>query len=279
MTDTPAAPAVPNFIYGTAWKEDRTAALVELAIRTGFRAIDSANQRKHYLEAGVGEALAALYEQAVVTRAELFLQTKFTYQAGQDERLPYNPNASLTAQVEQSLAGSLDHLRTDRVDSFLLHGPISGYGWTAQDTEVWNAMVEQRNAGRTRLLGVSNVSLHHLEQMSQSHDEAPSFVQNRCYARRGWDRDVRLFCAEHNIIYQGFSLLTANAEVARHPLVHKLAAQYDVTPAQILFNFAAAVGMLPLTGTTSAQHMQQDLASETFELTSQEVDALESLAG
>src|SRR5882724_10238014 len=98
---------VPNFLYGTAWKEDRTAALTELALRSGFRGIDTANQRKHYFEAGVGQALAAAYRAGVVTRADLFLQTKFTYQDGQDHRLPYDPAANLSTQVSQSMASSL----------------------------------------------------------------------------------------------------------------------------------------------------------------------------
>src|ERR1700741_4906113 len=119
--------ALPDFLYGTAWKEDRTAAVTELALRTGFRGIDTANQRRHYFEAGVGEALAAAYRAGIVTRADLFLQTKFTYQRGQDHRLPYDPAAPLAAQVAQSLASSLEHLGTDYVDSFVLHGPSSGH--------------------------------------------------------------------------------------------------------------------------------------------------------
>ncbi|MCU1298798.1 MAG: aldo/keto reductase [Acidobacteriaceae bacterium] len=79
-------------------------------------------------------------------------------------------------------------------------------------------MIKERDAGRTRLLGVSNVSLRHLKQMASAHDESPAFVQNRCYARLGWDRDMRLFCKEREITYQGFSLLTANVEVLQHPL-------------------------------------------------------------
>src|SRR5882762_994296 len=101
--------AVPDFIYGTAWKEGQTAALTELALRAGFRGIDTANQRKHYFEAGVGEGLAAAYQAGVVTRADLFLQTKFTYQRGQDYRLPFDPAASFTKQVAQSLSSSLEH--------------------------------------------------------------------------------------------------------------------------------------------------------------------------
>ncbi len=169
----PADPSlVPNFLYGTAWKEDRTAALTETAIRAGFRGIDTANQRKHYFEAAVGEGLAAAYRAGIATRDDLFLQTKFTYQRGQDHRLPYDPDASLSVQVVQSLASSLEHLGTDHVDSFLLHGP-SDHDWTDDDAEVWETMRKERDAGRTRLIGVSNVSLQHLVQLESIHIEPP----------------------------------------------------------------------------------------------------------
>ena len=130
--------AVPDFLYGTAWKEDRTLVLTEQAIRAGFRGIDTANQRRHYFEAGVGEALATAYRAGVVSRKDLFLQTKFTYQGGQDHRLPYDPAASLAMQVAQSMVSSLGHLGTEYVDSYVLHGPssatngpkqIAKFGW------------------------------------------------------------------------------------------------------------------------------------------------------
>ncbi len=271
--------AQPDFLYGTAWKEDRTAALTELAIRSGFRAIDTANQRRHYFEAAVGQGLAAAYAAGMVTRADLFLQTKFTYQAGQDHRLPYDPAATLSLQVAQSMASSLEHLGTDHVDSFVLHGPASHSHWTIDDFETWQAMIKERDAGRTRLLGVSNISLAQLQQMARAHAEPPAFVQNRCYASRGWDREVRTFCRERNIIYQGFSLLTANKQVLGHPSVAALAAQKNATPAQIVFAFARQVGMLPLTGTSSADHMRQDLESRSLELPPDALNAIEAIAG
>jgi diketogulonate reductase-like aldo/keto reductase len=68
---------VPRFFYGTAWKEDQTQRLTELALKNGFRGIDTANQRRHYHEAGVGAAIAATLASGLVKRADLFLQTKF----------------------------------------------------------------------------------------------------------------------------------------------------------------------------------------------------------
>ncbi len=271
-------PAVPSFLYGTAWKEERTAALTELAIRTGFRGIDTANQRRHYFESAVGEGLAAAYREGVVTRSDLFLQTKFTYQRGQDHRLPYDPAAPLAVQVRQSLTSSLEHLGTSYVDSFVLHGPSSAQ-WTVADAEVWAAMRQERDAGRTRLLGVSNVSVQHLEQIKASKDELPAFVQNRCFARFGWDREVRAFCKEHSIVYQGFSLLTANPEVLGHPPFANLARSLNATPQQVVFSFARTIGILPLTGTSSSEHMRQDLAALDLTLPASVLDAIESMAG
>jgi len=278
MPNNPSV-SIPNFIYGTAWKEERTPALVKLALRAGFRGVDTANQRRHYFEGGVGQGLDAAYRDGIVTRSDLFLQTKFTYRPGQDHRLPYDSTASLSIQVAQSMASSLEHLGTDYVDSYVLHGPASNYGWSDADIEVWEAMKKERDAGRARLLGVSNVSLRHLEQMEGARSELPAFVQNRCYARQGWDRDVRSFCRERGIIYQGFSLLTANLESLHHDYIATLAMQAEATPAQIVFAFARAIGMLPLTGTSSEQHMKQDLASSALELPPDAVRMIEQLAG
>jgi diketogulonate reductase-like aldo/keto reductase len=271
--------SIPDFLYGTAWKEDRTPFLTELALRRGFRGIDTANQRRHYFEAGVGQGLAAAYAAEIAARSDLFLQTKFTYQNGQDHRLPYDPAAGFSVQVTQSLSSSLEHLRADYVDSYVLHGPSSNFGWSRADGEVWEAMCKERDAGRARFLGVSNISLRHLEQMIAAHTVAPAFVQNRCFARLGWDRDVRAFCRERKIIYQGFSLLTANLEVLHDPRLMDLAARANATPAQVVFSFARAVGILPLTGTSDGEHMTQDLASRDLVLAPEAVRTIESLAG
>jgi len=270
---------IPDFLYGTAWKEEQTASLVEMALRAGFRAIDTANQRRHYFEAAVGEGLAAAYRDGVVKREDLFLQTKYTYQQGQDHRLPFDPAADLYIQVAQSLASSLEHLGTSYVDSFVLHGPASGRGWSTEDAEVWTAMVKEREAGRARVLGVSNVSYRHLEMMIAHHGEAPAFVQNRCFARNGWDRDIRAFCRSYQITYQGFSLLTANPEILHHPLVRNAAGASGATPAQVIFRVARGVGMVPMTGTSDPTHMRQDLDSLNLPLTEEIIHAIESLAG
>lgn len=265
---------VPTFLYGTAWKEDSTQHLVHQAIETGFCGIDTANQRKHYHEAGVGAALREVFA-AGRSRESLFIQTKFTYRRGQDHRLPYDPNAELAVQVAQSMDSSLVHLGMDYVDAYLLHGPsVGGQRLAEADWQVWRAMEALVDAGKTQLLGVSNVSLGQLKALVAGARIKPAFVQNRCYASRGWDAGVRACCREAGIVYQGFSLLTANRQVLQGQEVAAIAQRLGVTPAQVIFRFVMQVGMLPLTGTTDVEHMQQDLGVYDFELSYDDVAVL-----
>lgn len=263
---------VPAFIYGTAWKEGRTRALTAQALGVGFRGIDTANQRRHYCEAEVGAGVAS----AQVPRDELFLQTKFTYARGQDHRLPYDPAADVATQVAESMDSSLDHLGTRAVDSYLLHGPWGAHGIAREDRQAWGAMEELRRSGKARLLGISNVSCPQLVELWDG-GARPAFVQNRCYARTGWDREVRTFCRQHGILYQGFSLLTANVREIQSPALHGIAARVRRTPAQIVFAFALQVGMIPLTGTSSTAHMREDLASGEVPLSPEDVEAIERI--
>ena len=268
---------VPRFLYGTAWKEDQTQCLTELALEQGFRGIDTANQRRHYHETAVGQAVAAAVRHSIVTRDELFLQTKFTFRQGQDHRLPYDPQAPIPVQVEQSFASSLEHLGTERIDSYLLHGPTNRSALVEADWEAWRAMEAIHDSGRARLLGVSNVTLQQLQALFREARVRPRLVQNRCYAAKGWDRQVREFCAASGLVYQGFSLLTANQQALASPELAHIAKRYGRSVSQIVFRFALDIGMVPLTGTTDASHMRADLDVFNFRLEPEEVERIESL--
>lgn len=268
--------SIPSFMYGTAWKKDATTGLVLQAVEAGFTAIDTANQLIHYDEVRVGEALLQLATQGI-TRDKLFLQTKFTPINGQDHRLPYDPRANLTTQVQQSFASSLSHLHTDYLDSYVLHGPYSRRGLGAEDWEVWAAIEVLYDAGKTKMIGVSNVSADQLTLLCAKARHKPMIVQNRCYAALGWDKDVREICLTHGIIYQGFSLLTANSAIFAEPDLRGMAAKYQAGLAQIVFRFSQQIGMQPLTGTTNPQHMKEDLLCDKFTLTSDELALIETI--
>jgi diketogulonate reductase-like aldo/keto reductase len=268
---------IPSFMYGTAWKKEATTQLVKLAVALGFRAIDTANQLIHYQEALVGEALQALEKQGI-KRDTLFLQTKFTSVDGQDHRTPYDASADLTTQVRQSFDSSLSHLHTEYVDSYVLHGPHQRRGLGEADWEVWAAIENLYQSGKTKMIGISNVTAGQLTELCEHSNIKPMVVQNRCYAALGWDKEIREICQAHGIIYQGFSLLTANRKVLADPEIRTIAHRLDAGPAQIIFRFAMQIGMLPLTGTTSPQHMKEDLQAEQFALSTEEIQRIETIA-
>lgn len=270
--------AVPRFLYGTAWKEVATQRLTTLALEQGFRGIDTANQRRHYDELAVGRGVLAWLEKRGIRRSELFLQTKFTFRAGQDHRLPYDPKAPIAQQVEQSFASSLEHLATNSIDSYLLHGPSARNELARDDWEAWRAMEAIHDSRRVRWLGISNVSLQQLQQLCDDARVRPRFVQNRCYAITGWDQQVRAFCSENDIVYQGFSLLTANRAIFELAELAMIAERYSRNMAQIVFRFALDVGMICLTGTTDDKHMAMDLDVFSFRLKPDEIEQIEALA-
>lgn len=267
---------MPRIIYGTAWKHARTAILVEQAINQGFRGIDTACQPKHYHEAGVGEGIAAIISRGSITRAELYLQTKFTPLGGQDpEKVPYDSKASLSAQVAQSFQVSLKNLQTTYLDGLILHSPLTSY---QESLEVWRAMEKLINSGGVKHLGISNCyDVNMLEDLYQAAEVKPAIVQNRFYAKTGYDRAIRNFCQEHGMVYQSFWTLTANLDLLADDILQELSIQYNRTVVQVFFRYLTQIGIVPLTGTTSISHMQQDLAILDFELSPDECAAIEDL--
>ncbi|OFZ51763.1 MAG: hypothetical protein A2381_18455 [Bdellovibrionales bacterium RIFOXYB1_FULL_37_110] len=289
-----------NFIYGTAWKEELTKDCVINALKAGYLAIDTANQRKHYYEKGVGEALVFAQENFGINRKDIFLQTKFTYLNFQDDRLPYSKQARVTLQVQQSFESSLEHLQTNYIDSYLLHGPSNPDYFSESDWEAWSAMENLYNQNKVKYLGVANINHQQLVDLYQKSRVKPHFVQNRCYASIKWDNEIRRYCQKNNIVYQGFAILTGSKKylggVVLHPIdrtvpqlvldehsagaenihstIRKIIHQTGKSIPQIMYRFVQQLGVVPLTGTRSKDHMISNLQIGDLKLTLQQVNQI-----
>lgn len=256
--------AMPNMLYGTAWKKDKTADLVTTAVKYGFRGIDTACQPKHYNEGGVGEALQKLSNEGI-HRKDLYIQTKFTPINGQDPlNIPYNRKAPLNEQVAQSFEVSKKNLGVSYVDGLILHSPLENID---QTMTVWQAMEEIYNQGGTKLIGISNC--YNFEMLKEIYELAsikPRVVQNRFYQDTDYDSEIRKWCQKEKIIYQSFWTLTANPQILMSELVQKTAQTHQKTPPQIFFRVLINLGIVPLTGTCSDKHMKEDLEVFNFDL-------------
>lgn len=266
---------IPPLIYGSAWKKEKTAELVETAIMSGFRGIDTACQPKHYYESGVGEALKRLHSLGI-KREELFVQTKFTPLSGQDPtRIPYDPKASLEEQVAQSFSTSLFNLQSEYVDSLLLHSPLFPY---SNLLKVWGEMEKIAHSGKAHRIGISNCyDLELLKRLYSDAEVKPSIVQNRFYSDSGYDVELRRWCDEAGIVYQSFWSLTANPHILGSREFFALTQEYNKTEAQILYRYLNQMGIVPLIGSTSKVHMVEDLDIFSFELRSDEIATISAL--
>lgn len=266
---------IPNMIYGTAWKKDNTANLVYEALMQGFKGIDTACQPKHYREDLVGEGLLKAYEEGI-KREDLFLQTKFTPIDGQDKtNMPYLENDDIEVQVEKSFERSKKNLKTNFIDSYILHSPVYP-GVKLQ--KVWQKMEEFYDKKEVGQIGISNCyDLDVLVFLYNNAKIKPSVVQNRFYAQSNYDKTIRAFCLEKGIIYESFWSLTANPNILASDVLENLANKYKRSVVEIFYRFLNHINIVPLNGTTSKKHMIEDLKISEFELLPEEINQISKL--
>jgi diketogulonate reductase-like aldo/keto reductase len=280
---------IPVFIYGTAWKKDRSADLVYNAIKAGFRAVDTAAQPRHYQEHLVGDGIRRAIADKIVGRKDLYVrkiaifdipdsqtannsqvQTKFSPVSAQDpENMPYDASAPVTEQVHASIKSSLQNLRSESdpssvdeayIDTVVIHSPLSTL---AQTLEAWHAL-ETYVPHRIRNLGISNCPLPMLRELCTSSQTTvkPSVVQNRFYEDTLFDVPLRAFCRENQVIYQSFWTLTANPDLVRSEPVQVLARHVNITPAAAFYSLVMGLeDVTVLNGTKNDERMAEDLAA------------------
>ena len=268
---------VPRLFYGTAWKKAATTSLVTLALKQGFRAIDTACQPRHYSESLVGDAVADF---STINREDLFLQTKFTLPGGQDlNSIPYDVNAPLENQVRQSFAKSLQNLRAEYLDAVLLHSPAR----TVENTlTIINVLSDFKKSGKLRHVGISNIySLPMLKEIcSHVPPSTIQIIQNRFYADTKYDVGIRGYCKDNGIMYQSFWTLSGNPQILRSPVVQQIADRIGASVEGVFYRFCIQEGITVLDGTTSEEHMREDLAvskDEKYALNEEEMADIRAL--
>ncbi|KAH8892115.1 Aldo/keto reductase [Thozetella sp. PMI_491] len=257
-----------GFIYGTAWKRERTTACTASAIKAGFVCFDTANQPRHYREDLVGEAIREALAKGLVPGREAFhIQTKFSRPTAQDpETCPYDLSKDLEDQVRESVASSLWNLRPDvdndessYIDCILLHSPYPEFADTLRAWRVLESFVPHK----IRALGISNAHTHTIEQLCEVATVKPSAVQLRFHPDKGYEVKTRQFCAERGIMFQAHRILKGN-DLQGSEVVGKAAGMLGLSKQATLYLLVLKGldgTMRVVNGTTSEEHMAEDLAA------------------
>ncbi|KIN05438.1 hypothetical protein OIDMADRAFT_115059 [Oidiodendron maius Zn] len=270
---------IPSIIYGTAFKFEKSASLVEAALNAGFRAIDTAGSQSAYREALVGKGLAAALTSGAFERSELYIQTKFSpFKSGKDPAsYPYDTTKSIPEQVAESVESSLVNLGVAYLDCLVLHSLYPDI----QDTlTAWKAM-ETLVPSKVASLGVSNTDLQSLRRICEVAIVWPSAVQNRFtqdtidrpnptfpsdlpYPLVTFDRDVREYCRRHRIAYAPWGLLWGSLEVLNGPeqLISKAGQEVGISKEIACFACMRGLGgcqISILCGTSNEGRMHETL--------------------
>ncbi|GFG73072.1 aldo/keto reductase [Mycobacterium botniense] len=246
---------MPVLGLGVAKLSDaQTEESVAAALEAGCRLIDTAAAYGN--EEAVGRAIAA----SNIPREELFVTTKLgTSCQGYDS-------------AQQACEASLERLGLDYIDLYLIHWPAPQIG---KFVESFEGMIQSREAGHTRSIGVSNFTEEHLDEIIEKTDTVPAVNQIELHPRLN-QAELRAANAERGIVTQSYSPLGVG-RLLDHPTVTSVAAEYDRTPAQVLLRWNLQLDNVVVSRSGKPERVVENLDVFDFELAEEHVEKLNSL--
>ena len=252
---------IPAVAFGTYKAADgKSADVIRAAIGAGYRYFDTAS---FY---GTETYLAEAIRESGISRGEFFIASKLW-----KDEMGYE-------NVKSAFERTLNNLRTDYLDLYLIHWPLPEPGykeWRQLDKETWRAMEELYEAGKIRAIGLSNFLPHHIENILKDCRVRPAVDQIEYHPGYSQEAVVN-YCRERGILVQAWSPI-GRSRVLDEPLVKELAAKYDVSPAQICLKFAVQRNIIPLPKSSSEDRMRENLDLYSFELEQDDIWRLSTM--
>ena len=246
---------IPQLGYGVYLVKDNEAqSVVETAIETGYRSIDTASIYKN--EDGVGDALKTYSD----LRKDLFITTKL-----------WNSDQGASTTLK-AFEDSLKRLKLDYVDLYLIHWPAPKKG---QFSASWKELIKIKESGRAKSIGVSNFQISHLEQIMNETGVIPTVNQIELHPEFQ-QRELKAFHAKHGIATEAWSPL-AQGHLFENQSIKTLAAKYNKTPAQIILNWHMESGNIAIPKSVNTLRIQDNFNIFDFKLSSDDMNLMNSL--
>ncbi|MET1036390.1 MAG: aldo/keto reductase [Arthrobacter sp.] len=250
--------SIPSIGLGTYPMDDAEAgAAVVHALEAGYRLIDTAEN--YFNEEGIAEGIV----RSGVPRAELFVTTKF------------NKRWHSLEGVRTAWERSVTRLELEYLDLLLIHWPNPDQN---RYVEAWRGLVSLLEEGKVRAIGTSNFTPAQLGEIIDATGVVPDV--NQIQHSPLWLKDEQLdFHARHGIVTESWSPLGKGGSLLTSPAVVAAARAHGVTPAQAVLRWHVQRGAVPIPKTTDPARMSENLGVFGFELTDEQVAAIDALDG
>jgi 2,5-diketo-D-gluconate reductase A len=262
MTDVPTLPlndgnSIPQLGFGV-WRleEDDAPRVVGAAIEAGYRHIDTAQGYDN--EAGVGRAIA----EASIDREQLFVTSKLRNgHQGYDTAL-------------RSLDESLERLKLDYLDLFLIHWPAPAHD---RYVDTWRALIEAKKQGKVRSIGVSNFLPEHLQRIIDETGEVPAVNQVELHPAYQ-QRDIREWHRDKDIQLECYSPLGGNeSKLLEDKVIAEIAEAHGKSPAQVIIRWHLQQNLVVLPKSSKPERAQDNFDVWDFVLSSDDVQKIDAL--
>lgn len=256
---------LPNMGFGV-WQIPKgvTAHCVKLALKAGYRYIDTA--AAYHNEKEVGEGIRQAMEEYGIKREEIFVSTKL-----------WNDHRGYDKAVE-AIETSLDNLGLDYIDLYMLHWPAVAKwhdNWRDINADTYRAVEDYYKQGKIKSIGVANYLAHHLEALIEDTDIKPMVNQIEYHPGFGQIESAK-YCQEHGIIVEAWSPLGCG-EVLQNKTLKQLADKYKKSTAQICIRWLLQKNILPIMKSTHEERMIENMQVFDFEISSQDMQIIDAI--
>lgn len=255
--------AIPKLGLGTWFiDDDKAAQAVRDAVEQGYRLIDTAQAYGN--ERGVGEGIRT----CGLGREQIFVTSKVAAEAKTYE------------SAARSLDETLSKMGLEYLDLMIIHSPQPWAEFRvenryfAENREVWRALEDAYAAGKVRAIGVSNFLQDDLENILQDSRIKPMVNQILLHITNT-DQALLDFCRKQGILVEAYSPI-AHGEALKNPAITRMAAKYNVTPAQLCIRYVIQLGTVALPKTANPAHMR-DNAAVDFAISDEDMQTLRQL--
>lgn len=257
---------LPNMGFGV-WQIPKgvTAHCVKLALKAGYRYIDTA--AAYHNEKEVGEGIRQAMEEYGIKREEIFVSTKL-----------WNDHRGYDKAVE-AIETSLNNLGLDYIDLYMLHWPAVAKwhdNWRDINADTYRAVEDYYKQGKIKAIGVANYLAHHLEALIEDTNIKPMVNQIEYHPGFGQIESAK-YCQEHGIIVEAWSPLGCG-EVLQNKTLKQLADKYNKSTAQICIRWLLQKNILPIIKSTHEERMIQNMQVFDFEISSQDMQIIDAIS-